>query len=142
MDAQTALPTDEVLVQSLQAAPGLVERLSQCLMQEFEALKERDLPAFEALQEPKGQVLEQLSALAQWCSQIQPAPAAWQALREQLLQSREAHLRNIQLLQRQLEAVRGTLQALQGESSAPAVDLYDRSGLVSRRYSAWSHHLA
>lgn len=142
MQALLDPPSHETLQQSLQAAPGLAERLAQCLTQEFEALKQRDLSAFEALQEPKAEVLEQLSELARWCSQIEPAPAAWQALREQLLQSRDDHLRNIQLLQRQLEAVRGALQALQGESTAPAVDLYDRSGLVSRRYAAWSHHLA
>jgi len=44
-------------------------------------------------------------------------------------------------MQRQLQAVRGTLQALQGEAG-PSVDLYDRSGHLSRRYGAWSHHLA
>jgi flagellar biosynthesis/type III secretory pathway chaperone len=43
-------------------------------------------------------------------------------------------LRNIQLLQRQLQAVKGALQALQGES-ATTVDLYDRLGQVSRRHS-------
>ena len=72
---------------------------------------------------------------------MQPVPAAWQALQEGLRQSRENHLRNTQLLQRQLEAVRGALQALHGDA-APAVDLYDRSGQMARRYGAWSHHLA
>ena len=142
MDTLLALPSQDMLQQSLQLAPGWAERLEQYLAQEFEALKQRDLATFETLQEPKGEVLNRLSELAQWCSQLQPAPPVWQALRDQLLQSREAHLRNIQLLQRQLEAVRGALQALQGESSAPAVDIYDRTGQVSRRYAAWSHHLA
>ena len=135
------LPSDEQLQQALQEAPGQVERLAGCLDQEFEALKRRDLEAFEALQPIKNLELDKLNTLAQWCSQVQPAPQGWQDLREALLQSRENHLRNIQLLQRQLQAVRGALQALQGES-APAVDLYDRSGQVSRRYAAWSHHLA
>jgi len=142
MNPVHALPSDEALQQSLQEAPAMAERLAQFLTQEFEVLKQRDLAAFEALQGPKGELLDRLSQLAQWCSQIQPAPAAWQSLREQLLQSRDDHLRNIQLLQRQLEAVRGALQALQGENTTPAVDLYDRSGHVSRRYAAWSHHLA
>jgi flagellar biosynthesis/type III secretory pathway chaperone len=52
-----------------------------------------------------------------------------------LLQCKQDHLRNIQLLQRQLQAVKGALQALQGESSA-TVDLYDRLGQVSRRHKA------
>ena len=141
MDPRADFPSDDDLQQALQDAPGHVQRLAVCLDQEFEALKQRDLQAFEALQPPKNQELEKLNALAQWCSQMQPAPPAWQALRESLLQSRENHLRNIQLLQRQLQAVRGTLQALQGDA-APAVDLYDRSGQVSRRHAAWSHHLA
>ena len=136
-----ALPPDDVLQEALQDAPAQVQRLAQFLEQEFQALKDRDLAAFEALQPQKNEALEKLSLLAQWCSQIQPVPADWQALRESLQQSRQDHLRNIQLLQRQLEAVRGALQALQGESVA-STDLYDRSGHLARRYGAWSHHLA
>jgi flagellar biosynthesis/type III secretory pathway chaperone len=138
---QAALPSDEVLQQALQEAPARAQRLADFLEQEFEALRQRDMTAFEGLQSQKSETLDQLSQLAQWCQQMQPAPQAWQDLQESLTQSRENHLRNIQLLQRQLDAVRGALQALQGES-APATDLYDRSGHVSRRYAAWSHHLA
>lgn len=136
----SASPVDNLML-ALEQAPAQAERLAQLLQEEFEALKKRNLTAFEALQESKNQVLEDLSRLAQACSAMQPAPAAWQALQDGLRLSREHHLRNTQLLQRQLEAVRGALQALQGEA-APAVDLYDRSGHVSRRYAAWSHHLA
>ena len=141
MGSRADRPSDEALQQALLEAPAHAQRLASCLEQEFEALKRRDLEAFEALQAPKNQELETLSTLAQWCSQVEPVPQAWQDVRESLLQSREYHLRNIQLLQRQLQAVRGALQALQGES-APAVDLYDRLGQVSRRYAAWNHHLA
>lgn len=136
-----ALPSDEVLQEALQEAPARAQRLADFLEQEFEALRQRDMATFEGLQTRKTEELDRLSQLAQWCSQMQPAPQAWQALQESLTQSRENHLRNIQLLQRQLDAVRGALQAMQGES-APATDLYDRSGHVSRRYAAWSHHLA
>ena len=136
-----ALPTDEDLQQALLEAPARAQQLADFLEQEFEALRQRDMTVFESLQDQKSEVLGHLSQLAQWCSQLQPIPQAWQALQESLTQSRENHLRNIQLLQRQLDAVRGALQALQGES-APATDLYDRSGHVSRRYAAWSHHLA
>jgi hypothetical protein len=48
-------------------------------------------------------------------------------------------MRNIQLLQRQLQAVKGALQALQGETSA-SVDLYDRLGQVSRRHITTPFH--
>ena len=139
--ALPSVPPAEHLLQALQQAPAQAQQLAQLLQEEFEALKKRDLPAFEALQEAKNQVLEDLSRLAQACAGMQPAPAAWQALQDSLRQSREHHMRNTQLLQRQLEAVRGALQALHGES-APVVDLYDRSGQVARRYGNWSHHLA
>lgn len=136
-----ALPSDDVLQQALLDAPAQVEQLAQLLEQEFQTLKDRDLAAFEALQPLKNETLEKLSLLAQWCIQLDPVPASWQALRESLQQSRQNHLRNIQLMQRQLQAVRGALQALQGES-VPSTELYDRSGHLARRYGAWSHHLA
>jgi hypothetical protein len=50
-------------------------------------------------------------------------------------------MRNLQLLQRQLQAVRGTLQALQGDS-APAIDLYDRMGQIARRPGILGYQLA
>jgi len=141
MDAALERPSEDALSQALAQAPACAERLAACLDQEFEALKQRNLSAFEALQPDKNEALAQLDTLAQWCKQIQPAPLAWQNLRESLVQSREHHLRNMQLLQRQLQAVHGALQALQGQS-ASAVDLYDRSGQVARGYAAWRHHLA
>ena len=141
MDSMLESPSAEDLERALALAPQQCEELTQCLEQEFQALKKRDLDAFEAIQPAKTAVLQSLSTLAEWCSPLEPAPEVWQGLRPALLQCRENHLRNIQLLQRQLEAVRGSLQALQGEA-AQAVDLYDRSGQVSRRYAAWSRHLA
>jgi flagellar biosynthesis/type III secretory pathway chaperone len=62
-------------------------------------------------------------------------------MQESLQQSKQDHLRNIQLLQRQLQAVKGTLQALQGDS-APSVDLYNRMGQIARRQGAWGQQLA
>ena len=141
MDSTLESPSAQALEQALALAPQQTETLTQCLEQEFQALKQRELDAFEAIQPAKTAALQSLSTLAEWCSRLDPAPEVWQGLRPALLQCRENHLRNIQLLQRQLEAVRGTLQALQGESGQ-AVDLYDRSGQVSRRYAAWSRHLA
>lgn len=126
---------------ALQTAPEDAQRLSQILALEFDALKTRDLAAFEVLQEEKNQTLERLAALAVWASAQSPAPVIWQQLQEPLLQCKQDHLRNIQLLQRQLQAVRGTLQAMQGDS-APAVDLYDRMGQIARRRGAWGYHLA
>ena len=125
----------------LAQAEPLTQRLQALLALEFEALKVRDLPRFEELQAEKNSVLEQLSALAQWATAQSPVPPIWENLQEPLRSCREAHLRNIQLMQRQLQAVRGALQALQGEEAA-AVDLYDRLGRMSRPQGTWSQHLA
>ena len=130
--APTAL--DCTLEALLAAAPQDTARLAQLLAQEFEVLKSRDMAGFEALQEERNQVLHRLSQVAQWAAGQERVPAQWQSLQDPLQQCKQDHLRNIQLLQRQLQAVKGALQALQGESAA-SVDLYDRLGQVSRRHS-------
>ena len=126
---------------ALLAAPEAAARLAEIMGLEFEALKTRDLVVFEALQAEKNQLLQALSTVAEWASQQQPVPALWQQLLGSLQQSKQDHLRNIQLLQRQLQAVKGTLEALQG-GSALTVDLYDRMGQLARRSGAWGYQLA
>ena len=126
---------------ALLAAPEAAARLAEIMGLEFEALKTRDLAVFEALQDGKNKLLQDLASVAEWASQQNPAPVLWQQLQGTLQQSKQDHLRNIQLLQRQLQAVKGTLQALQGES-APTVDLYDRMGQIARRSGAWGYQLA
>jgi flagellar biosynthesis/type III secretory pathway chaperone len=126
---------------ALLTAPVSASRLAEILSLEFEALKTRDLAAFEAMQEEKTLLLESLAATAQWASSQNPAPVLWQQIQDSLQQSKQDHLRNIQLLQRQLQAVKGALQALQGES-APTVDLYNRMGQIARRQGAWGYQLA
>jgi flagellar biosynthesis/type III secretory pathway chaperone len=125
----------------LDGAAVLTQRLQVMLELEFETLKSRDLTQFDELQTEKNEVLAKLDTLAKMAAGQSPVPRAWEALKPTLLSCREAHLRNIQLLQRQLEAVRNTLQALQGEQN-PAIDLYDRLGRISRPQGNWSHHLA
>ncbi len=120
---------------ALAHAPADTVRLAQLLAQEFEVLKARDMTGFEALQEERIQILQRLSHIAEWATGLDPVPAQWQNLQADLLQCKQDHLRNMQLLQRQLQAVKGALQALQGESAA-TVDLYDRLGQVSRRHKA------
>jgi len=116
----------------LDHAPVDTARLAELLAFEFEVLKARDMAGFEALQEERITILERLSQVAQWVAGQDPVPVLWQNLQADLQQCKQDHLRNIQLLQRQLQAVKGALQALQGESVA-TVDLYDRLGQVSRR---------
>lgn len=114
------------------AAQEDAARLAALLQAEFEALKTRDLSAFDALQQERGEVLLRLAEVAGVASAQNPSPPWWEALQPGLSQCKQDHLRNIQLLQRQLHAVKGALQALQGET-AVSVDLYDRLGQVSRR---------
>lgn len=125
----------------LESAPQDVQRLAQLLSLEFEALKSRDLSAFEGLQQERTLVLERLALVAQSYAERTPAPPEWLELLPALAQCKQDHLRNIQLLQRQLQAVKGALQALQGESAA-SVDLYDRLGQVSRRQGGVSFYAA
>lgn len=121
---------DAVLVEAAQDTA----RLGELLAQEFEMLKSRDMVGFETLQDERNQLLQRLAQVAQRAASLDSVPAQWQNLQAPLLQCKQDHLRNIQLLQRQLQAVRGALQALQGES-ASTIDLYDRLGQVSRRHS-------
>jgi flagellar biosynthesis/type III secretory pathway chaperone len=117
---------------SIDAAQEDATRLGALLQLEFEALKSRDLVAFDALQQERGEVLTRLAQVADVVSAQVPVPTWWDALMPGLTQCKQDHLRNIQLLQRQMQAVKGALQALQGEH-AVSVDLYDRLGQVSRR---------
>ena len=134
----TVAPNPEA---ALLAAPESASRLAEILSLEFEALKTRDLAAFEAMQAEKTLLLEGLAETAQWASSQTPVPVSWQQIQDSLQQCKQDHLRNIQLLQRQLQAVKGALQALQGES-APTVDLYNRMGQLAKRQGAWGYQLA
>jgi flagellar biosynthesis/type III secretory pathway chaperone len=118
--------------ESIVAAREDADRLSTLLQSEFDALKSRDLAAFDALQLERGEVLTRLAQVADVVSTQVPVPDWWNAVLPGLTQCKQDHLRNIQLLQRQMQAVKGALQALQGEA-AVSVDLYDRLGQVSRR---------
>lgn len=124
--------SDATLAAAVQSAPQDTLRLTELLTQEFELLKTRDMTGFEALQLERSPILERLSWVAQWAAEQSSPPGFWQDLQPNLRQCKDDHLRNIQLLQRQLQAVKGALQALQGESTA-TVDLYNRLGQVSRR---------
>lgn len=132
---------DLQLDERLGQVAGQVLRLQAVLEAEFEALKQRDLGLFEQMQPEKSDLLVSLSELAQVLAAQDSPPLAWQVQQEALQACKQAHLRNTQLLQRQLLAVRGALQALQGQNEV-SVDLYDRMGQISRRGAAWSQHLA
>jgi flagellar biosynthesis/type III secretory pathway chaperone len=122
-------------------AAARAERLSALLQREFEALKCRDIDSLDHLQPEKVELLRELAALAAGVQQLPLLPDGWTAVQSVLMQCRDAHQRNARLMQLQLDAIRGALQAMQGDA-APAVELYNRIGQMSRRLHGGGEHLA
>jgi flagellar biosynthesis/type III secretory pathway chaperone len=115
---------------------GLGQKLLEVLDQEFESLRRRDLAYFERLQPGKVDLMEQLSSAVQRTREGDAGTAHLDTPTEQLLvRCRDAHRRNETLLRRQLEAVRGALQALSAGSPLQGVEVYDRLGQLRGRAS-------
>ena len=113
----------------------LAASLRDILEEEFEALRARDLDHFERLQPGKSSLLERLAAAVDASRATTTAPDASLAPEFQsiILQCRDAHRRNQTLIQHQLAAIRGTLQALTAGGATDSVEVYDRLGTVRSR---------
>lgn len=123
-------------------------RLEAVLEQEFAALGANDLPAFEALQVRKDELIGALTALVarfdssavNWMAEAVPGQvpltesAEWIRLREVLDRCRDAHRRNDVLIRTRLDAIRAALAVLQNGDSAQGGDLYDRRGRISSAF--------
>jgi flagellar biosynthesis/type III secretory pathway chaperone len=110
----------------------LARSLLALLDEEFEALKRRDLERFESFQPVKIQLLNQLTARVA----EQPGREAMSSETQDLLrQARDAHRRNETLIQHQLAAIRGALQALTASAALQSVEVYDKLGHVQTRRS-------
>jgi flagellar biosynthesis/type III secretory pathway chaperone len=107
------------------------EQLVQLLALEFEALKSQDLDRFESLQPGKNDLLAELSSLCPSAEDLQQLPE-WEILRERLIECRDMHRRNAMLIERKLDAIRGTLHSLRSGDSGSPVEVYDRLGQVAR----------
>lgn len=130
---------------STDAAMAAGARLADLLDAEFAALKVQDMNAMEQLQADK---TAQLQALTAWAAQAAPSQnpadtetdtarlAGWPAFQDLMAQCRQAHWRNETLMSRQLDAIRGTLRALNAGESSGSVELYDRMGQMGRRLGA------
>lgn len=115
-------------------AAVLGQRLLEMLEQEFESLRRRDLPYFERLQPGKAELMSQLSSTVEAARHGDGNAAGLDTQAEALLvRCRDAHRRNETLLRRQLEAVRGALQALSAGSPLQGVEVYDRLGQMRGR---------
>ena len=107
-------------------------RLQRLLEQEFDALKNRDLPQLEKLTETREALLSQLLYFRQTQESLWKG-AGFDAVRALVAECQALHKRNELLLARQLDVIRRTLGALQ--KSSDDEDLYDRLGQLARRRS-------
>ena len=112
-------------------AAKLADQLSQMLEQEFEALRNQEIDQFEQLQPVKTELLAEITRLAPSAADIQALPE-WQDFRNTMIICRDLHRRNTVLMERKLEAIRGTLQSLRVDDAASPVEVYDRLGQISR----------
>ena len=112
-------------------AVQLANQLQQMLEQEFEALRTQEIDQFERIQPVKTELLEEITRLAPPAQEIQVLPE-WQEFRNTMIICRDLHRRNAVLMERKLEAIRGTLESLRSDESASSVEVYDRLGHVSR----------
>ncbi len=112
-------------------AQKLAVELEEILGMEFESLQKQDLERFEQLQERKTHLLADLTGLCPPSQTLQSDPD-WKGLLDSMTQCRDMHRRNAILIERKLEAIRGTLQSLQVSVSTSTVEVYDRLGQVAR----------
>jgi flagellar biosynthesis/type III secretory pathway chaperone len=129
----------------LQAIQKSVNRLESILTDEFEAIKLQKLDAFEALQQEKVILLNQLAtsgAVQDPTQQTDPNllnelanNPLWGEITEGLERCKKAHQRNELLIAKQLEAIKGALSTLQDQDPAGTLELYTKLGRVksSRR---------
>ncbi|UFS56038.1 flagellar protein FlgN [Comamonadaceae bacterium M7527] len=120
------------------AALARANRLQALLEEEFAALKTQQIDSFEQLQPGKAELLASIGQItgitpdATNAAQHPLSDPAWDAFKDTMAQCRDAHRRNELLIARQLDAIRGTIAALQGASGQASVEVYDRLGKLSR----------
>jgi flagellar biosynthesis/type III secretory pathway chaperone len=126
----------------LQDACDRSDRLLRLLDEEFDALRQQDLDRFDALQTPKLQLLQDLSAVVDARrADIERQPDAtentlWDALIGTMDSCRTLHRRNEILIDRKREAIQGALLALTGGASSGLPETYDKLGRVVRHSRA------
>ena len=127
-------PATDTQVSSLEQALALAKTLEDMLEREFEQLKVQDLDAFEASQNTKNELLQQLAQLAgiHGPESADALCPEWDGFKEHMAHCRDMHRRNEVLIGRKIDAIRGALQSLQVQDPTSSVEIYDRLGKVSR----------
>ena len=127
-------PATDTQVSSLEQALALAKTLEDMLEREFEQLKVQDLDAFEASQNTKNELLQQLAQLAgiQGPDSADALGPEWDGFKEHMAHCRDMHRRNEVLIGRKIDAIRGALQSMQVQDPTSSLEIYDRLGKVSR----------
>jgi flagellar biosynthesis/type III secretory pathway chaperone len=115
-------------------------KLRHLLQEEFEALRNRDLDAFEGLQPVKAALIADLAtSVEEQCRQLASTDAdagvltRWEGFRAAMLECRDLHRRNEILILRKRDAIESALATLVGGfDSVASVDVYDRLGRTNR----------
>ena len=130
MNAQASIEVP----QAVSYADVQLDRLVDLLDEEFNALKEQDLDAFEELLNEKNHILAELTQLT---GIRQPEDAdrlgpEWTPFRTRMVTCRDMHRRNEILILRKLDAIRGALESLNVNDPTSPVEVYDRLGQIKR----------
>jgi flagellar biosynthesis/type III secretory pathway chaperone len=130
MNAETLIE----IPQAVSYADVQLDRLVNLLDEEFNALKEQDLDAFEELLNEKNHILADLSQVT---GVRQPEDAdrlgpEWAPFRQRMVICRDMHRRNEILILRKLDAIRGALESLNVNDPTSPVEVYDRLGQIKR----------
>ena len=130
MNAQASIE----IPQAVSYADVQLDRLVDLLDEEFNALKEQDLDAFEELLNEKNHILADLTQLT---GVRQPEDAdrlgpEWTPFRSRMVTCRDMHRRNEILILRKLDAIRGALESLNVNDPTSPVEVYDRLGQIKR----------
>jgi flagellar biosynthesis/type III secretory pathway chaperone len=130
----TSSTTAQALDDNLSTALATASSLEQLLETEFDQLKAQNLDAFEATQNSKNLLLQELTRLAgiEGPESADALGPEWDGFKEHMMHCRDLHRRNEVLIHRKIEAIRGALQSLQVEDPASSVEIYDRLGKLSR----------
>lgn len=129
LEASSPPPPSPELVAALEH--GLA--LHQLLQQEFDALREQNLDIFEALQPEKSQIFDALIRLTGvGTTDHRLDDPEWDTFKNLITDCRDMHRRNEILITRKLDAIRGTLQTLNGGDTTASVEVYDRLGRMAR----------
>ena len=132
LEATTATPSSAPSPELVAALEhGLL--LQQLLQQEFDALREQNLDIFEALQPEKTQIFDALIRLTGVGTESNHLEEPeWDTFKNLIADCRDMHRRNEILISRKLDAIRGTLQTLNGGETTASVEVYDRLGRMAR----------